>query len=97
MRLFRALVLFVLALLIGNTAAGFAGGLAGGLAFAAAALPGALAKIPGVQGFNMFHGIFPPSHRFRSVFYHTFPPRVNQRLFVFLPFSDCGKKEGRVQ
>jgi len=45
----------VLALLIGNAAAGLAGRLAGSLALAAAALPGALAKIAGFKSLDSFH------------------------------------------
>ena len=52
------LLLLVLTFLVRNAAAGLAGGLAGGLAFAAAALFRALAKIPGVQRFNVLHDGF---------------------------------------
>jgi hypothetical protein len=50
-------VLFVLALLVRNAAAGLAGRLAGGLALAASAVTSAVAKITGFQGDNMlqFH------------------------------------------
>ena len=44
----------VLALLIGNTAAGLAGGLAGSLAFAAATL--ILAQNAGLNGLDVLHG-----------------------------------------
>ena len=44
----------VLALLIGNTAAGLAGGLAGSLALAAATL--VLAQVASLDGLDMFHG-----------------------------------------
>jgi hypothetical protein len=44
-----------LALLIRNTAAGLAGGLARGLALAAAAVLCALAKVAGLNCFDMFH------------------------------------------
>ena len=46
----------VLALLVGNAAAGLASRLARGLALAAAAILGALAQIPGLQGLDMSHG-----------------------------------------
>ena len=48
-------LLFVLARLIGNAAAGLARGLAGCLAFAATAILSALAQIPGLQGLDMLH------------------------------------------
>jgi hypothetical protein len=48
-------LLLVLALLIGNTAAGLAGRLAGSLALAAAALLCALAQITGLNGLDVFH------------------------------------------
>ena len=50
------LALFVLALLVSNTAAGLASGLARGLAFAAAAVLRALAQIAGLNGLDMLHG-----------------------------------------
>jgi hypothetical protein len=53
----RTLLIFVLALLVGNAAAGLAGGLAGSLAFAAATVLGALTEITGSNGLNSFHGI----------------------------------------
>ena len=53
--LLRAFLLFILTLLIGDTAAGLAGRLAGRLAFAAAALLGAFTQITGIQSLNMFH------------------------------------------
>jgi len=49
-------LILVLALLIGNAAAGFAGRLARGLALAAAAVLGALAQVAGLNGLNMLHG-----------------------------------------
>ena len=45
----------ILALLVCNAAAGLASGLAGSLALAATAVLGALAKIAGVDGLDMFH------------------------------------------
>ena len=55
-RHFKNLQLLALALLIGNTAAGLAGRLAGSLALAAAALLGALAKVPSLDSVNVLHG-----------------------------------------
>jgi hypothetical protein len=52
----QCLLVLVLALLVGNTAAGLAGRLAGGLALAAAAVLGAGAQIAGLNGLNSFHG-----------------------------------------
>ena len=50
------LLLFgVLALLVGNAAAGLAGRLAGSLAFAATAVLSAVAQITGLDGLDMFH------------------------------------------
>ena len=45
----------VLALLVGDAAAGLAGGLAGSLALTAAAVLGALAEIAGFDRLDMFH------------------------------------------
>ena len=45
----------VLALLVGNAAAGLAGGLAGSLALAAAAVLGALAQVAGLKSLDSFH------------------------------------------
>ena len=45
----------VLALLIGNAAAGLASGLARGLALAAAAVLSAVAQIAGLDGHDMLH------------------------------------------
>ena len=55
-----SLLILVLALLVGDAAAGLAGRLAGGLALAAAAVLGALAQIAGLDGLNMLHGKIPP-------------------------------------
>jgi hypothetical protein len=64
-RLFRAalspfakivLLVLVLAVLVGNAAAGLAGGLARGLALAAAAVLGALAEVAGFEGLDLDHG-----------------------------------------
>ena len=48
-------LLDALALLVGDAAAGLAGRLAGGLALAAAAVLGAVAQIPGLDGLDVFH------------------------------------------
>ena len=45
----------LLALLVGNTAAGLAGRLAGSLAFAATAILRALAQVPGLDGLDVLH------------------------------------------
>ena len=45
----------LLALLVGNTAAGLAGRLAGSLALAATAVLGALTQIAGLDGLNVLH------------------------------------------
>ena len=54
--------LLVLAVLVGDAAAGLAGGLARGLALAAAAVLGALAEIAGLEGGDLDHGL--PPYRF---------------------------------
>jgi hypothetical protein len=51
----KLLAFLVLALLVGNAAAGLASGLARGLALAAAAVLGALAQVLGLQGLNVAH------------------------------------------
>ena len=51
------LVIRVLALLVRDAAAGLAGRLAGSLALAAAAVLGALAKIPGLQSDDSLHNL----------------------------------------
>ena len=48
-------LLAVLALLVGDAAAGLASGLAGGLALAAAAVLGAVAQVAGFNGLDMRH------------------------------------------
>jgi len=53
--------LLLFALLVGNSAGGFAGRLAGSLAFAATALNGAFLQVGFVQSLYMFHKCFPPS------------------------------------
>ena len=45
----------LLALLVGDAAAGLAGRLAGGLALAAAAVLCAVAQVPGLDGLDVFH------------------------------------------
>ena len=52
---FPKLLVLVFALLVGHAAAGLASRLAGGLAFAAAALFGALAQVPGGDGLDPLH------------------------------------------
>jgi len=49
------LLVSVLALLVGDAAAGLAGGLAGSLAFAAAAVFGAVAQTAGFKRLDSFH------------------------------------------
>ena len=51
----KLLAFLVLALLVGNAAAGLASGLAGSLAFAAAAVLGALAQVLGLEGLDVAH------------------------------------------
>jgi len=51
----KLLALLVLALLVGNAAAGLAGGLAGSLALAAATVLCALAQTSGLQGLDVVH------------------------------------------
>ena len=51
----KLLAFLVLALLVGNAAAGLAGGLAGSLALAAAAVFGALAQVTGFQSLDVLH------------------------------------------
>ena len=53
--IWRVLLAFVLALLVGNAAAGLASGLAGGLALAATTVLCALAEILRIQSLNMLH------------------------------------------
>jgi len=47
--------LLLLALLVGDAAAGLASGLAGGLALAAATVLSALAQVTGLQSLDSFH------------------------------------------
>ena len=61
-----SLLLLVLALLIGDAAAGLAGRLARGLALAAAALLGALAQVAGLDGLNSLHDCVTPFCSLRS-------------------------------
>ena len=51
------LFLVVLALLVGDAAAGLASGLARGLALTAAAVLGALAQVPSIQSLDPFHDV----------------------------------------
>ena len=55
MAIFLLVLALSLALLISNTAAGLTSRLAGGLALAASAILCALAKISGLDSFDMFH------------------------------------------
>ena len=78
----QLLALSVLALLIGDTAAGLAGGLAGSLALAATAILRTLAQIAGLNGLDMLHNsnlhikllinvtIFPPQSQHAGKFIH---------------------------
>ena len=50
-------LLFVLALLIGNTAAGLASRLTGSLALAATAVLGTLTQIASLDGLDVFHSV----------------------------------------
>ena len=80
----QLLALSVLALLIGDTAAGLASGLAGSLALAAAAVLRALAQIAGLNGLDMLHNsnlhiklpinvtIFPRQSQHAGKFIHSF-------------------------
>ena len=61
-----SLLLLVLALLIGDAAAGLAGRLARGLALAAAALLGALAQVAALDGLNSLHDRVTPFCSLRS-------------------------------
>ena len=83
----KLLAFLVLALLVGNAAAGLASGLARGLAFAAAAVLSALAEVLRLQGLNVAHkwhlrsdgnisiGIFYQITPRKSI---LFPPRLRQ-------------------
>ena len=51
-------LLVVLALLIGDAAAGLASGLARSLALTAAAVGSALAQVTGLEGLDVFHGLY---------------------------------------
>ena len=51
----QLLLIGVLALLVGDAAAGLASGLAGSLALAAAAVLGALAQVTGLKSLDSFH------------------------------------------
>ena len=65
-------LLGALALLVCNTAAGLASGLARGLALAAAAVGSAFAQVTGLDGLDVFHGLY--LHLFLWFFqiYHTY-------------------------
>ena len=66
------LLLGLLALLIGNAAAGLAGGLARSLALAAAAGLGALAEVAGLQSLDMLHWFSLPDLLGVMVYYTVF-------------------------
>jgi len=51
-------LLVVLALLVGDAAAGLASGLAGSLALAAAAVLGAVTQVLGLDSLDMLHGSY---------------------------------------
>ena len=77
----------VLALLIGNTAAGLAGGLAGSLAFAAATL--ILAQNAGLNGLDVLHGFHLPY----AEFYPStlpYPPGTVNHIFQFFHSHEAG-------
>jgi len=57
----------VFTLLVGNTAAGFAGRLAGCLAFTAAAILSAAAQVTGLNSLDMFHGSKPPINNYTKL------------------------------
>ena len=63
--------ILVLTLLVGDAAAGLAGGLAGGLALAAAAVLGALAQVPGLDGLDVLHRYSLQCIEFTVPVYHT--------------------------
>ena len=54
----KPLFLVALALLVSDTAAGLASGLARGLALAAAAVGSAFAQVTGLEGLDVFHGLY---------------------------------------
>ena len=66
------LLLLVLAGLVGDAATGLASGLARGLALAAAAVGSAFAQVAGLDGLDVFHGLY--LHLFLWFFqiYHTY-------------------------
>ena len=55
---YQILLVGVLALLVGDAAAGLAGGLAGGLALAAATVLGALAQVTSLKSLDSFHNSY---------------------------------------
>ena len=79
--------LLVLALLIGDTAAGLASGLAGSLAFAATAILRALTQIAGLDGLNVFHDS--NLHKKCSYScYHILPPKSTRQKRFGVKFFD---------
>ena len=65
----QLLLIGVLALLVGDAAAGLASGLAGGLALAAATVLSALAQVTGFQSLDSFHNSNLPSLVFLATEY----------------------------
>jgi hypothetical protein len=86
---FSRSVLGVLALLVGNTAAGLAGRLARGLALAAAAIGSAVTEIAGLQGDDMFHFVVLQKVFFRFLF---FIPRIAPQVKICASFFAEGEE-----
>ena len=85
----QLLALFVLALLVSNTATGLASGLARGLAFAAAAVLGAVTQVTGLDGLNVLHGFHLPY----AEFYPStlpYPPGTVNHIFQFFHSHEAG-------
>ena len=59
-----SLLILVLALLVGDAAAGLAGRLAGGLALTAAAVLGAVAQATSLESLDSFHNMYLRSVKF---------------------------------
>ena len=81
-----------LALLVGNAAAGLAGGLAGGLAFAAAAVPGAVAQVAGLDGLDVLHVFHLPFLKYDIVISLSYLGKAVNHIFDLSCF--CGGGEG---
>jgi hypothetical protein len=84
----RKLFLCVLALLVSNTAAGFASRLARGLAFAATAVLCAFAKVASFDSLDMFHNRKPPSSKFTPYIIAHFFAKVNIKRDIFNDFCN---------